>query len=244
MAIIVFQHSDIGGPGRLGATLRDHGIRLDIRRLDLPADAGGASVPPDLDNVEGVISLGGPQNVGDNLPWLRDEMNFIKSAHDRGLPVIGICLGHQLIAAALGGEVAPMEKPEAGFNTVALNMAGQLEPVLAGIAWSSPQFCLHGQQVTKLPKDAVALASSAECAIQAFRAGVRTFGFQYHFESDLAGIRAYLRERPGEFTAVGLSASDVEAQAVRHYEAFARLADRLCVNLVTLCFPMRHKRAV
>ncbi len=244
MAIIVFQHSDIGGPGRLGATLRDHGIRLDIRRLDLPADAGGAGVPADLDNVEGVISLGGPQNVGDNLPWLREEMQFIKSAHDRGLPVIGICLGHQLIAAALGGEVAPMERPEAGFHTVSLNMAGQLEPVLAGIAWNSPQFCLHGQQVTKLPKDAVALASSAGCAIQAFRAGVRTFGFQYHFESDLAGIRTYLRERPDEFAAAGVSASDVEAQAQRHYEAFARLASRLCVNLVTLCFPMRHKRAV
>lgn len=244
MAIIIFQHSDIGGPGRLGATLRDHGFRLDVRRLDLPLDRGGASVPVDLDNVEGVVVLGGPQNVGDNLAWMRDEMQFIKAAHEGGVPVIGICLGHQMIAAALGGEVAPMDRPEAGFQTVSLNMAGQLEPVLAGIAWNSPQFCLHGQQVTKAPKDAVVLASSAACAIQAFRVGVRTFGFQYHFESDLVAIRRYLRERPGEFEAAGVSVEDVEAQASRHYEAFARLADRLCVNLVTLCFPMRHRLAV
>lgn len=241
MAITIFQHSDVGGPGRLGATLRDHGFLLDIRRLDLPPEEGGRGVPPDLDNVQGVVILGGPQNVGDNLPWLRDEMQFIKSAHESGLPVLGICLGHQLIAAALGGEVSPMPKPEAGFHTVSINTTGQIEAMLAGIAWKSPQFCLHGREVSAPPKGAVVLASSEACKVQAFRVGVRTFGFQYHFESDLTTIRRYLRERPEEFAAAGLSSADVEAQATRHYEAFARLANRLCVNLVTLCFPMRHR---
>ena len=73
MAIIVFQHSPLGGPGRLGACLRDHGFKLDIRRLDLLGRERGLGVPADFDDVHGVISLGGPQNVGEPHAWMEAD---------------------------------------------------------------------------------------------------------------------------------------------------------------------------
>ncbi len=103
MAIVVFQHADECRPGRLGLTLRDHGFRLDIRRVDR-----GDAIPPDFDNIDGVVSLGGPQYVTDSHAWIQRELDFLAKAHERGLPVVGICLGAQLIGKALGGEVGPM----------------------------------------------------------------------------------------------------------------------------------------
>jgi GMP synthase-like glutamine amidotransferase len=237
MAIIVFQHGERVGPGRLGTTLRDHGFKLDIRRVDLHGPAG---VPPDFDNVHGVVSMGGEQNVGDGSPWMEAELAFLREAHARQLPLIGVCLGHQLIAHALGGQVGPLEggKIEWGFTRVSLNTSGQTEPMLSGIAWDSMQFQAHGQEVKQLPPDAALLASSAACKVQAFRAGIRTFGFQYHFECDRAMIDEFAHDSAASLAKAGITAGDVAAQSDRHYEMFGRLADRLCVNLATYLFPV------
>lgn len=234
MAIIVFQHSPLCTPGRLGATLRDHAFRLDIRRLDL---LGPAGVPRDLDGVSGVVSLGGPQNVGDSVPFLAAEMDFLRRAHERGLPTLGICLGHQLIAAALGGTVARAGEPEWGFRPVEVLPPGQTEAILAGIAWTSRQFQAHAHEVVKPPPGSVVLARSAACAVQAYRVGLRTFGFQYHFECDLAMIEALARDDAEELARCGNSIEALSQECEDHYEMFARLADRLCVNLATFCFP-------
>jgi GMP synthase-like glutamine amidotransferase len=236
MSIIVLQHSPNVGPGRLGVTFRDNGFKLDLRRLDL---VGAAGIPTDFDDVHGVISLGGEQNVGENHPWMQPELAFLKEAHARQLPVIGICLGHQMLAAALGGQVGPMDKPEWGFTKLSLNPTGQTEPLLAGIAWDAMQFQAHGQEVKQLPADATLLASSAACKVQAFRAGLRSFGFQYHFECDLEMVHQYINDSGESIAKAGLSPGDVRAQAERHYPMFARLADRLCVNLATYLFPLK-----
>lgn len=244
MAIIVFQHGE-GGPGRLGLTLRDHGFKLDVRRLDLPPEAGGKPVPPDFDNVEGVVSLGGKQDVTEEdfakYPWLAAEAAYLREAHERQLPVVGICLGAQLIAHALGGKVARMAKPELGFHPLSLNPLGQTETILAGIAWESPQFQSHFYEVAELPPGATVLGSSALCRNQVFRAGIRTYGFQYHFECDRAGIEQMMATHADGLAQAGLSAADLAAQCDAHYGQFARLGDRLCVNIASYAFPFQRK---
>jgi GMP synthase (glutamine-hydrolysing) len=237
MSIIVFQHGPEVLPGRLGLTLRDHGFQLDIRRLDL---LGARGVPQDFDNVQGVVSLGGEQNVGEPHAWMQPEIDYLKAAHDKQLPVIGVCLGHQLVAHALGGKVGPMDKPEWGFTKLSLNPAGQTDTILSGIAWDSMQFQSHGQEVKELPPGAALLGSSKPCKVQAFRAGIRTMGFQYHFECDRAMIESWAKTSQS-LAAAGLSASDIAGQCDRHYNEFSRLADRLCVNIATYVFPLDRK---
>ncbi len=235
MAILVFQHSEIGRPGRLGATLRDHGWRLDIRAMH-----AGGDVPADLDDVDGVISLGGPQNVDeprDDWPWMDGEIEFLRAAHERSLPIVGVCLGAQMLAAALGGEVAAMPQAEVGFQTITLSQAGHTETLLSGIAWDSPQFCHHMREVRKPPAGAVVLASSRRCAVQAFRVGMRSYGFQYHFEADQRLIRDLTRESMDELHGAGYTEAEIEQQIETHYADFARLADRLCVNIATCLLP-------
>jgi GMP synthase (glutamine-hydrolysing) len=237
MSIIVFQHGPEVLPGRLGVTLRDHGFKLDIRRLDL---LGAKGVPPDFDNVQGVISLGGEQNVGESHPWMQPEIDYLKAAHEKQLAVIGVCLGHQLLAHALGGKVGPMDKPEWGFHNLGINPGGQTDTILSGIAWDSMQFQAHGQEVKELPPGAALLAGSKQCKVQAFRAGIRTMGFQYHFECDRAMIESWAKTSSA-MRAAGLSQSDIVGQLDRHYNEFARLADRLCLNIATYVFPLERK---
>ena len=246
MAILILQHASHCGPGRLGSCLRDHGFALDIRRLDLAADhplqrGKTVGVPTDLDNVHGVVSLGGPMNVGDNLPWMAAEIALLKKAHEAQLPVVGICLGHQLIAHALGGTVGPMDKPELGFHDVSLTVPAQTETLMGGIPWTTPQYQSHGQEVKQLPPGAMLYASSKACKHQAFKVGLRTFGFQYHFECDQSMIAELEKCDKG----VGEWAHKSEApkghDPAAAMEMFSRAADRLCVNIAAFLFPIKAK---
>ncbi|TVQ31085.1 MAG: type 1 glutamine amidotransferase [Phycisphaeraceae bacterium] len=236
MAIIVFQHSDIGRPGRLGTTLRDHGFRIDVRRPDW-----GGAIPADLDDVEAVISLGGPQSAAesaDRPDWMQAELDCLRAAHEAELPVIGVCLGAQLLAAALGGEVARMDKPELGFHPIDINPSGHTDTALTGVSWSAQHFCHHHDHVARLPDGAMALASSKKCPVQIFRAGIRSYGFQQHFEADQAIIGDLLRNtKPDDLAAAGLSESEQQVQMDAHYANFARLSNRLCVNLASFIIP-------
>lgn len=234
--IVVLQHGPSQTPGRLGMTLRDHGFKLDIRRVDLPADQGGAPVPGDLDNVHGVISLGGVQNVGDPHPWMAKELEFLKAAHDAQLPLYGICLGCQLIAKALGGEVGKMDAPEAGFCPVDIQVPGQTNPILAGMPWRHHQFQTHACEVKSLPAGATLLASSDACKVQAFTAGVRTYAFQFHMELDRPAIDTFANEQSGLFADAHLDTNVISDQADAHYEMFARVNNRLALNIATYGF--------
>jgi len=244
--IVVFQHSEVGTPGRLGLTLRDHGFHLDIRRIDLPIERGGAPVPPDLDNVHGVISLGGHQNVGDPHPWLAQETEFLRKAHEAELPVVGVCLGAQLIASALGGKVEPMDTPEVGFHEVRIEVPGQTDTLLAGVPWTASMFCHHARAITQPPEGASVLAGSAACPVQVFRAGIRTIAFQYHFEVTHAMVEAFANEPSVREIneRAGVTPEQILEHRDRYYDRFATIADRLCVNLATYQFPFSRLLAV
>ena len=245
MAIIVFQHTPTEHAGRLGVTLRDHGKLLDVRRLDLPV--GGPlrnqHVPLDFDGVEGVISMGGAMNVDEMLPWIKPEMDFLKEANRRNLPVVGVCLGAQLIAKALGGEVGKMDNDGAewGIAPVKQFPVANTDTILAGVPWTAWEFHAHGYEVKTLPPGATALQYSTRCKVQSFRTGMRTYGFQYHFECDLPMIESFFRPDEALMKRAGVTVEDGVAAARREYQEYGRIGERLCVNLATYLFSVSRK---
>ena len=240
MAIVVFEHHSSEHPARLGTILRDFGHRL--RVIELHA---GDSLPPDLDDVDGIISLGGPMNVTDaeQHPWMTREMELIRQGHDAGVPIVGLCLGAQLIAAALGGTVAPMDQAEIGWHNVRLAFPGTTDPLLAGIPWNTRQFHLHGQEITELPPSATPLAGSAASKVQAFKVGLRTYGFQYHFEWTRDDIQRVLQKHADWITAAGGDTNALRAGLDEHYDTYRHLGDRLTENLANLLFALEKRLA-
>lgn len=233
MSLVVFQHDQHEGAALLGMVLQSYGHRL--RVINLP---GGQAVPADLDDIDGIISMGGPMNVDDAAqhPWIEAELAFLKHAHSLGMPIVGVCLGAQLVAKALGGEVGAMDQPEVGWHNVKLSFPGTIDPLYAGITWDSMQFHMHGQEVKKLPPGGTPLSSSAKCRTQAFKAGLRTYAFQYHFEWD----QRYL-ERMAQNELVGragMTAESVTAPTSQHYDGYRRQGERLCHNIASLLFPI------
>ncbi|MFG0331012.1 MAG: type 1 glutamine amidotransferase [Phycisphaerales bacterium] len=242
MSILVLQHSADGGPGRLARVLVDYGHRLRVLRSDR-----GDEYPPDLDAVDGVIVLGGQENVRDAAatPWMSREIALLRDAHSAGLPVIGICLGSQMLATALGGEVGPLENgaTEIGFRRIRLSFPGTIETIFAGVPWSSMQFHWHRYQVTKLPPEATPLATSELCAHQAWRVGLRTFGFQFHFELESDMIQQWGERYADELRSAGIGREAYARDLENWYAEFDRLSTRLCRSLTEYVLPPRQRLA-
>jgi GMP synthase (glutamine-hydrolysing) len=145
---------------------------------------------PAHEEVAGAVVMGGPMNVDDveRFPALALERDWLAEAAERGMPVLGVCLGAQLLARALGAEVRAGEGPEIGFAPV--EVSDPDDPVLGGLAPSSVVLHWHGD-VFDLPAGAEHLASSERTACQAFRAG-NAWGILFHPEADLALVEAWL----------------------------------------------------
>ncbi len=242
MSLVVFQHHRDETAGALGTILQAHGHRLHtVKLFNACVESEGVSpgFPTDLDGVDGLVSMGGPMNVDEVIQpdWLEQEMQLIASAHEASLPVVGICLGAQLIASALDGKVAPMQAPEIGFANVKLAFPGTNDSLLAGMPWNCPQFHLHGQEITDLPPGATVLAGSEACKIQAFKVGLTTYGFQYHFEWDLPTIRHFSQDRLVSRSQV--STQQIADQCRRHYHLYRHMGDRLCDNINLLLLARR-----
>jgi GMP synthase-like glutamine amidotransferase len=239
--IIVLQDGQHLGPARLGVTLRDHGFKLDYRRID---QDGEAAVPRDMDGAQGLIVLGSPAAPTEDLPWITRTLDLIRLAHQAEMPVIGLCMGHQLIARALGGEVQKLPKMSLGFESVELTVAGQTETMLAGMPWKLPMFQSHSYHVSKAPPGATVLAKSATTPVESFKAGIRTYGFQYHFEFDRPGITRHYSSLKKTDAELPQTLEQIEAQLNEHYAMFARAADRLCVNIASFAVPFDRLLAV
>lgn len=179
MRLLVFQHIACEHPGVLRRFLAEDGIVWDAVELD-----AGASIPP-LEHYDMLWVMGGPMDVWDleDCPWLVAEKRAIRRwVREIGKPFLGVCLGHQLLADALGGTCGPQRPPEVGILDIALTAAGRKDPIFADMP--ATQKCLqwHSVRVAQMPDEAVALAASDVCGVQAMRLGRHTYSMQYHVE--------------------------------------------------------------
>lgn len=179
MRFLVFQHIACEHPGVFRDFLKADGIAWDAVELD-----EGDKIPA-LERYDALWVMGGPMDVWeeDQHPWLVAEKAAIREAVAvRGMPYLGLCLGHQLLAASLGGDVGKMKQAEVGILDVELTEAGRNNPIMAGLPARQRALQWHGAEVQKLPPDAIVLASSPLCPVQAMRVGANAYGLQYHVE--------------------------------------------------------------
>lgn len=179
MRILVFQHLEVEHPGSFRDFWTERGV--DWRAVELDA---GEEIPP-LEDFDMLAVMGGPMDVWeeDEHPWLVAEKAAIRRwVADLKRPYLGICLGHQLLAVALGGQAQKMTRPEVGLAEVRLTSDGRADPLFSGLPDRLETFQWHGVEVTRLPDGAVALASNEAAAVQAMRVGEHAYGVQFHPE--------------------------------------------------------------
>jgi GMP synthase (glutamine-hydrolysing) len=156
----------------------------------------------------GLIVMGGPQGVyeTEQHPYLKDEMRLIENALKDNRPVMGVCLGSQLLAAALGAKVYRGAHREIGWHSVRLSAEAKSDRLLKGVPEEFTAFHWHGD-VFDLPRDSVALASSEITPLQAFRHGDNAYGFLFHLEVTEASVNAMVREFTDEVKHASLRAA-------------------------------------
>lgn len=189
MRFLVLQHHPDEHPGVLRDFMAEDGVLWDAAELD-----AGGRIPDDVGRYDAVISMGGPMDVWetDEHPWLEDEKNFIRTAiGEGGMPFLGVCLGHQLLADALGGKVIKMDKPEVGICPVEMNAAGKADALTGRLAARIECLQWHGVSVIEPPAGGVSLAHSPVCPVQALRVGERAWGIQFHVETTETTVREW-----------------------------------------------------
>ena len=186
--VLVFQHVPYEPLGTLDPLLKDAGFR--IRYVNFGREPESR---PALDKYEALIILGGPMNSDqiDTYPNLVTEVDIIREAVDRDMSVLGICLGAQLLAKALGGTVSRNVVREIGWHDVEMTEAGLEDPVLSTFAPLQEVFQWHEDGIS-LPPEVKVLASSAASPVQAFRHGEHAYGFQFHLEVSRPLIERWL----------------------------------------------------
>lgn len=193
--IIVLQHHPAENLGNIAGALEGAALAWQYVRIH-----DGHPVPKDMKSAGGLIVMGGPMAVyqTDRFPFLKDEMRLIEAAVAQGKPVLGVCLGAQIVAAALGAQVErnPAGK-EIGWAPVRLSATAQADQLFRGVAETITPFHWHGDHFAA-PRGAVALASSDKTPCQAFRYGEKTWALQFHLEVTRTGIEnmaiAFARE--------------------------------------------------
>ncbi|MDP9174141.1 MAG: gamma-glutamyl-gamma-aminobutyrate hydrolase family protein [Planctomycetota bacterium] len=258
---VILQHLAHEGPGRIVPILRDFGIPTEVRRL-----YQGDEVPTDLDELRVLIVLGGSMSVTDignaKYPFLAQEVELIKRVIAADRPMLGICLGAQLLAHSAGAKVYPNVKPgakpedpstpmpEFGWGPVNFPFPGGTEPLVMGMVDGAPMFHWHYDtfDLPRLPAPTnpptppsppapsgnALLSSTRTCKNQAFRFKNRLFGFQYHFELLEAGIEALLANGKEDIQkAMGAGGeARIREDTKKFYPRYNRLGERLIKNFV------------
>lgn len=202
MRVHFFQHVPFEGLGSIGAWLEERRLVVTgTRFFEEP-------LLPETEAIDLLIVMGGPMSVndGDHHPWLHDERRFIAEMIRQGKAVLGVCLGAQLIASALGADVYPNRTREIGWFPVRRVHPPDGDPRGKGRLFRFPEECLvfhwHGETFD-LPPGAVRLAESEACPNQAFQYGRRVIGLQFHLESTPIGVRDLVQNCGAELNLPG-----------------------------------------
>jgi GMP synthase (glutamine-hydrolysing) len=230
--LLVFQHVAYEILGTLDPLLRTAKIRIRYVNFQRHPHA-----EPTLDGYDGLVVLGGPMNVDEDAtyPHLRTELRVIEEALTRKMPILGICLGGQLLAKALGAEVRRNGRPEIGWSSIDPTPEGRRDRIIGHIGERTPMFQWHGDTFA-IPSGAVHLARSEVCENQAFRYGDRAWGVQFHAEVDAPMIERWLNVPPmaRELEHASIAADDVRAATALHIEGLTQTATRAFTEFVSL----------
>ncbi len=224
-------HEDLG---TIDSALRDAGLA--IRYLDL-YDHPAAEL--DTAQLCGLVVLGGPMNVDqtDRYPFLQREVEWIQSALSAAVPVLGVCLGSQLLAKALDAAVYPNGSKEIGWYEIETAAAARDDRLFATIPHKPMVFQWHGDTFD-LPAGATGLASSPACANQAFRYGESAYGLQFHLEVTAEMIDRWLDEPENRKEIAGLDeidAASIRSQTPKHISALHEMARTVFAGFAEAC---------
>lgn len=188
--VLCLQHVPFEGPARLRDVFADHGLSIEVHPVHERPDL------PDPRDFRMVVATGGPMSVNDHdaHPWLAAEKRWLREAIATRVPVLGICLGSQLIAAALGAAVRPNGEREVGWFPL---QAAVDDPLTAALCMPPRVLHWHGER-WDLPAGARLLAGSAACDHQAFAIGDRVLGLQFHLEMDRPASQALIENCPDD----------------------------------------------
>jgi GMP synthase-like glutamine amidotransferase len=205
--ILIFRHAPHEGPGYLAEYLDRYHLPHRLIRIDQ-----GESLPTSLDGISGLVFMGGPMSVNDPLPWIPPVLQLIRTAVAADIPVLGHCLGGQLISKALGGVITRNPVKEIGWlpvtrveNPVAADWLDALPAQFEVFHW-------HGETFS-IPPGATRVLASRDCANQAFVLG-KTLAFQCHVEMTAELVREWARVSAGELSNVCATVQDPTTMTV------------------------------
>ena len=169
-------------------------------------------------------------SVNDRNLWIEEELHFVKAAMNKGIPVLGICFGAQLLAKALGGSVEPGPTFEIGMVPVMLTNEGKTDKIFSQLPSTFQVFQWHGEGIV-LPLETKSLMGSAAFPVQAFRAQERCYGLLFHPEMEEEGMQALCRECPEDVKKGNALPELIQAQATPYLPLLHQFADRLIGHL-------------
>jgi len=221
--VLVVQHVAAEQPGLVALALEAKGLTLKFVRI-----FEGEAAPRELGDAAGLLVMGGPLGVGDadRIAHLRDEFRLIEQGLDRRCPVLGICLGSQLLAHVLGAKVTTASRREIGWHRVTLSQDGLIDPLFKGL--ESSFFALHWHgDVFELPAGATSLARSELTEHQAFRHGTSAYGLLFHMEVTGEIVDAMVEEFARELEGAGLTPGAILEGAREHLASLSERGRRV-----------------
>ena len=234
VTVLVVEHEPGAPAGWLGEELQTAGATLDVRR---PYTGEPLQVSDELEGIDAVLVLGGAMAAWDDVvaPWLPDTRSLVRSAEQAGVPVLGVCLGHQLATRALGGEVG---RNPAGTSVAVLPVCwapGAAEdPLFAGVTGTAVAVHWNDDVVSALPPGATVLATSPDGAVQAARLGTSVWGVQFHPEAGPSIIDRWVQEDGAPYVAAGLDLEQYTRDVADHETDLRDSCRRLAASVLRL----------